>query len=197
MACSAPRGHCWRRRTLGSSLAGRLGTLALVAGTLGACDREGSGERGASSGALRSPFDPDRPESPTPAAVPQTLGEWAEATDYRMRVVRLQTCEVEPYFAPLEGHDKLGVFVEIEGRNSPEVPVNVLHGHLTDDQGRSYSPTPAGCRPTLPAGRVTEGKSSRGFISFEVPRDSKSLVLEYDPLIVGRARQPLRFALSR
>jgi len=145
---------------------------------------------------MLNPFDPDRPEPEGPQER-FGPGEWAAATDYRMRVVRLETCEVEPYFAPLPGYDKLGVFVEIEGLQGTEVPVNVLHGHLTDGEGRTYTPAAAGCRPTLPAGRVAQGKTARGFITFEVPVTSRGLTLEYRPTIVGRAPQRLSFALPR
>ena len=173
-------------------MVGLTGGLILLT----ACDRGESAERRSSAAGMRSPFDPDRPEpeGPVQRFAP---GEWAKTTDYRMRVVRLETCEVEPYFAPLPGHEKLGIFVEIEGLHSVEVPVNVLHGHLTDGEGRSYAPATAGCRPTLPAGRVSQGKSARGFISFEVPVTSRGLTFEYHPSIVGRAPQRLDFDLPR
>jgi hypothetical protein len=165
-----------------------------------ACARCSSEERQASDDTqeITSPFDPQRPSDPlAPPPDRFPIGEWGVTDDYRMRVVRVETCDVEPYFAPREGYEKIGAYVEIEGRTSKEVPANVLHASLTDAANQSYGPTPAGCRPTLSAGRVTTGTRASGFVSFEIPQKAGGLLLHYEPVILGRSGEPLHFDLGR
>lgn len=164
-----------------------------------ACARcESETESGVGGPDIDSPFDPERsPDRLGPPPDRMPVGSWAATDDYRMRVLRVEPCDVEPYFAPREGFEKIGAFVEIEGRTGKEVPANVLHATLTDASGETYAPTPAGCRPTLAAGRVTSGSSARGFVSFEVPRESSGLILHYEPVILGRSGESLHFDLTR
>lgn len=171
-------------------------SLALATGCT-RCSNGAPGEEFAAAD-IPSPFDPNR--SPDPLAPPPErfpLGEWAQVEDYRMRALRVETCEVEPYFAPAPGSVKLGVLVEIEGRTQREVPVNVLYATLTDSGGETHRPTPAGCRPTLLAGRTAPGTVARGYVSFEVSEAARGLLLHYEPTIVGRAPQALHFDLGR
>jgi hypothetical protein len=114
-----------------------------------------------------------------------------------MRVVTVRECEVEPYFAPAEGHVKLGVEIELAGTGDKEVPSNPLHATLLDRDGAHYDPTLAGCRPSLPPKRIKQGEAVRGFVTFEIPKDAQGLVLRYQPFIVGRAETELAFDLGR
>jgi hypothetical protein len=147
---------------------------------------------------MASPFDPKRsPNRMAPDEAQFAAGEWGSTADYRMRFLTVKECEVESYFAPQEGHIKLGIEVELEGLSSGEVPANQLHAALVDGEGARFAPTLAGCRPALPAGRVTKGKATRGFVTFEVPKAASGLVLRYEPFILGRADGALSFTLGR
>lgn len=171
--------------------------MVLVLGCA-ACSRCEDAPEDGQGATMDSPFDPERPADPlAPPTERFPLGAWASTEDYRMRVVALEKCEVEPYFAPRPGHQKIGVLLEFAGRRDEPVPVNGLFATLLDASGSLYRPTPAGCRPSLPAGRVDAGQSLRGFVSFEVPDDAGGLVLRYEPVLVGRAPLALSFDLGR
>ncbi len=147
---------------------------------------------------MASPFDPDRPDAPlAPPAERAPLGTWVDTEDYRVRVVAVEDCEVEPYFAPRPGHRKIGVQLELTGRRDEPIPVNGLFATLLDSAGEPHRPTPAGCRPSLPAGRLEVGQTTRGFVSFEISEDASGLVLRYQPIIVGRVPQAVTFDLGR
>ncbi len=147
---------------------------------------------------VSSPFDPERP--PDRLALPQERaapGAWAKSDDYRMRVVAVRACEVEPHFAPQKGHLKLGVELEMAGTSKHEVPSNPLHATLVDAEGNEYPATLAGCLPSLPAKRIKESETTRGFVTFEVPENAGALVLRYAPFVIGRADATLAFDVER
>ncbi len=114
-----------------------------------------------------------------------------------MRVVSVSECAVESYFAPHEGHIKLGIEVELAGSSDKEVPSSPLHATLLDGDGTRYEATLAGCRPSLSPKRIKQGETSRGFVTFEIPKDARSLVLRYEPFVVGRAETDLAFDVGR
>ena len=124
------------------------------------------------------------------------VGNPVDARDYRMTVLGTRPCKVEPHFAPRQGNMKLGVEVEIEGRTEREVPVSAFYSTLSDDAGNMYRPTLAGCAPALPAERVREGESVKGFITFELPDAARGLRLSYEPFVLGSGEQRLTFSLG-
>jgi hypothetical protein len=133
----------------------------------------------------------------SPGAEPvYAVGAPGDARDYRMTVLGKRPCKVEPHFSPRAGNMKLGVEVEIEGRTEREVPVSAFYALLSDDAGNLYRPTLAGCSPALPAERVREGESIKGFITFELPDQARGLKLSYEPFVVGAGQQRLTFSLG-
>jgi hypothetical protein len=124
------------------------------------------------------------------------LGATASARDYTLRVLNVQDCRVAPHFAPPAGLKKLGVEVEIGGASQREVPVNPFYASLADASGERYEATLSGCSPALPAGRVVDGQSRRGWLSFDVPVSVGRLELSYEPMVLGVGREQLRFDLG-
>lgn len=92
---------------------------------------------------------------------------------------------------------KVGIELSIQGISEREVPVNAFYATLYDARGDSYSATLAGCEPPLPSVRLTNGKSARGFVTFEVPKSADKLELRYAPLVIGPGTEELKFALVR
>lgn len=124
------------------------------------------------------------------------LGVTASARDYTLRVLNVDACRVAPHFAPPPGVEKLGVEVEIAGVSQSEVPVNPFYASVIATSGERYEATLSGCSPALPAGRVSEGQTQRGWLTFDVPSSVGRLELSYEPVVLGVGREQLRFDLG-
>lgn len=125
------------------------------------------------------------------------IGEVGRTRDYSMSVESSKDCPLDPPFAPKRGSAKVGVEVAIRGESDREVPVNAFYATLVDARGDSYSATLAGCDPALPSVRLTNGKTARGFVTFEVPKTADKLELHYAPLVIGPGTEELKFAVVR
>ena len=125
------------------------------------------------------------------------VGELGHARDFSMSVESSKDCPLELPFAPKRGDVKLGIEVSIQGTSDREVPVNAFYATLADARGDTYSATLAGCDPPLPAVRLTNGKSARGFVTFEIPKASEKLELRYAPLVIGPGVEELKFGVTR
>jgi hypothetical protein len=173
-------------------------TLMLVACTKNKPDAGKSRpttEAPASSLELGSPLLPKVP--PAAGETVHGVGELAAAPFYKMRIEKVQECKVRDYFAPAAGSIKLGVDVTLEGTADKDVPVNPFYAKLTDSEGYSWTSTLAGCTPDLKSMRINSGDSTRGWITFEIPKSATGLKLTYSPFIVGSAKQELVFDLGR
>jgi hypothetical protein len=114
-----------------------------------------------------------------------------------MSIDDTKLCSVEPHFRPPAGYEKFGVSVTLTGRSEVQVPANPFYATLRAPDGTEYRATLSGCRPTLPAVRLTNGKRAEGWISFDVPEALSSFVLEYRPQVIGRGAEALRFQVQR
>jgi hypothetical protein len=130
------------------------------------------------------------------AAQVYELGATAHARDYSLRVLNVQECHVAPHFAPPPGLKKLGIEVEIGGSSAREVPVNPFYAVVVASSGERYEATLAGCSPALPAGRVVEKQTQRGWLTFDVPVSVGRLELSYEPVVLGVGREQVRFDLD-
>lgn len=131
-------------------------------------------------------------------AVPEvhSLGATATARDYSLRALNVRDCTVEPHLAPPQGIKRVGVEVEIRGSSPREVPVNPFYATLIAGTGERYEASLAGCRPLLPAGRVSDGQTLRGWLSFDVPSSLLRFNLSYEPVVLGVGREEVRFDLG-
>lgn len=188
-----------------SPLSPRCPSLPVLAILLASCEQQ-TQESDASRSAASTLSDPARggprlsTTLETPPLHPPTLhpiGQRAVARDYAMQVISVGSCEVEAHFEPDAGKIKLGVLVELEGLSQREVPANPFLAKLRDADAREYKADPAGCTPTLSAGRVSRGGKRRGFISFQIPATASGLEFVYAPFVVGSGEQKLRFDLNR
>ncbi|HEX4337987.1 MAG TPA: DUF4352 domain-containing protein [Polyangiaceae bacterium] len=126
-----------------------------------------------------------------------TIGELATAPDYTMSMDSDKECPLDSPFSTRHGFVKFGIEVSLEGTSAIEVPVNPFYATLYDAGGEAYTATLAGCDPGLPSLRLTTGKKTRGFVSFEIPVGARRLELRYGPTIIGRSAEELRFTVVR
>ena len=138
-----------------------------------------------------------QPEWPAIGAAEPTrlhsVGDRANGGGYRFSVDRAQPCTVQPYFPPQRGRTRIGVEVTVENTSDAPILVNPFYARLHDQSEFVYYFTLAGCDPTLDAGLLAPGETSRGWLSFDVRQSARELQLEYSPLhrdgsIAGRVR---------
>lgn len=175
---------------------GRLMLLGAVIAALPAC-RERRQELAPSDAAL-GPAREELELGPGRARGPvHEIGERVQASEYAMTIQGVQECKVKHYFRPREGNLKLGVEVLIESTAATAVPVNPFYAKVIDRQGFKYTSTFAGCEPQLRSTRLEGEDEARGWITFEIPAQAAGLELDYDPYLVGRPKEVLRFDLGR
>ena len=125
------------------------------------------------------------------------VGELAQATDFEMKILSVRECKVDEFHQPQAGHIKLGVDAWFRGTTDREVPINPFNATLTDSEGNSYNMAFGGCSPGLQSARLRKDDEARGFISFEIPRQARSLKLEFRPFVLRTGNEPVRFDLAR
>lgn len=91
----------------------------------------------------------------------------------------------------------MGVEVDIQGTTALEVPANAFYATARDASGDHYAATLTGCEPPLPAVRVTHGHGAHGFITFDVPKLSRTIEVRYAPPVIGVGTEELRFSIPR
>ena len=75
-----------------------------------------------------------------------------------------------------------------------QVPANPYYALLIDEEGRAYEATLGGCEPALPNRLLEHGESARGWLTFDVPENSRKLQLAYAPrltLLPERTNAPI------
>lgn len=125
------------------------------------------------------------------------MGELGRTPHFSASVDSVRECPMDPPFSPKRGFLKLGVELTLTGTTATEVPTNPFYATVVDPSGTTYAPTLAGCEPGLFAGRVAEGKSQTGYVTFEVPKAATRLELRYRPAIIGAKDEELRFSIRR
>lgn len=128
---------------------------------------------------------------------PVKLGIWAQAANYRMRATTVKNCVPKPWMRLEKGRQRLGIEVEIAGQGPPRVPANPHYARLTARGGGVYRSVFGGCDPDLRHKPLGTGETARGWITFELPEDSRDLLLSYSPYLVDGGKQTLEFDLGR
>lgn len=124
------------------------------------------------------------------------LGEVAGNDTFELRLKRIKTCSVESHFHPPAGVRKLGIELEIKSLTDAELPINAFYASLANRDGDRFEPTLAGCKPALEARRIGAGETASGWVSFDVPETLKEGVFRYAPVVIGRGKPELAFAIQ-
>lgn len=80
-----------------------------------------------------------------------------------------------------QGITRLGVEITLSARGEVLVPANPYYALLVDSERRVFEATLGGCQPALSVALLENGKSARGFVSFDVPPRSRGFELVYVP----------------
>jgi hypothetical protein len=91
---------------------------------------------------------------------------------------------------------RVGVLVTLQARTAVQVPANPYYALLIDTQHVVHEPTLGGCTPALPAALLQAPQTARGWIHFDLPRDSSGLSFVYAPPLLAGGRAETRFELQ-
>jgi hypothetical protein len=129
--------------------------------------------------------------SASPYRLEAAIGEWAIASQYDFRVIKVRRCGAEPQ-AKQPGPLHLGVQVEVKAKvheviaSSRDVTLErdgvILQSELKPEPG-------AACTPLLEPKLLDRGQSATGFVVFEVPEEAfaRSAKLAFKPTRWGGA----------
>jgi hypothetical protein len=92
---------------------------------------------------------------------------------------------------------RVGVEVRLHARGELQIPANPYYALLIDGKNIAYEATLGGCTPPLSPSLLAPGQSARGWISFDVPRDSQNWRLSYAPELIQAPDDELVFQLAR
>lgn len=115
---------------------------------------------------------------------PTPLGEWFRTTRVSARALSFKPCNPA---APRTRRDewvRVGVELEVRANSSLLVPTSPYYALLTDERGRTHEAKLEGCRPALGSRLLESGQSARGWISFDVPAQTKTHTLVYAPRLL-------------
>ena len=94
------------------------------------------------------------------------------------------------------GDRMLGVRLAVQGLADHEIHFNPFHCRVEDNLGNQTTPTFNGCEPRLRDVRLTKDEEAKGWVSFELERNARQLVLNCTRAQSGSDARVLRFELS-
>jgi hypothetical protein len=131
----------------------------------------------------------------TGAVTQLKVGQTGESDGVLVTVNFVEYSEKYTDFGPpaKADHVYVAVDVTIGSKKATGASSNILYAKLRDGSGFQHNLTLFGKEPSLGSRNdIPPGELSRGWISFEVPRNAKDLVFEYTPLF----QKPVLFALG-
>jgi len=101
------------------------------------------------------------------------------------------------FWTPDEGKVYLCLEVLIENvERDEEAPHNPMYFSVKDAEGFEYNTSLASKDPSLKSGNLAKGDKARGFVCFEVSKEAKGFVVEYEPIVILGGYKPIRVDLG-
>lgn len=124
-------------------------------------------------------------------------GAQGSAKNYSMRVSALEECGPSNDGPIDDGLTRVGVEVRLHASGELQIPANPYYALLIDGKNIAHEATLGGCTPALAPSLLAPGQTARGWISFDVPRESQNWQLSYAPELTKAAEDELVFQLAR
>ena len=124
-------------------------------------------------------------------------GAQGSAKHYAMRVSPLEECGPSNDGPPDADLTRVGVEIRLQARGELQIPANPYYALLIDGKNIAHEATLGGCTPSLSPTLLAPGQTARGWISFDVPRDSRDWRLSYAPELIAAPEDELVFQLAR
>jgi len=140
-----------------------------------------------------------RAESTAPAAE-----RLATTAHYTLRVLGVETCRTSGARAPSDTSRRIGVNLSLEPTTDVQVPANAYYARLLDEQRQVHEATlslpvkrnEGSCGEPLAPALPQRGHPARGYVVFDVPRNSRQLTLLYAPELVDLPKEEVSIALG-
>lgn len=113
------------------------------------------------------------------------IGDSVQSGDYVLTVHGIADNvlpETDIYDRPKEGNKYYAVEVTVENKGSDVISYNVIYFKLQDSEGYTYDYTGSYKEPWLGYGDLQPGRKVRGWITFEIPKNSSNLELIFQPI---------------
>jgi len=127
---------------------------------------------------------PEITNNPIPSQQTQTfkVGEKIKLGDYYLTVNGFEDyIEENPFGQPKEGNKLFAVDVTVENNGTEPKSYNELDFEIQDSTSYIYTSSIASKEPTLHSGDLQSSRNVRGWITFEIPKNTLGLELIYQP----------------
>jgi uncharacterized protein DUF4352 len=115
---------------------------------------------------------------------------------FEMQVSVLDSCPAPADAPPDKGQKRVGVKVSLSARAELQVPANAYYAYLIDADNVMYEATLAGCEPALAPSLLEPGETANGWLSFDIPKQTKNPKLSYAPRLLTPHPEQLTFRLT-
>lgn len=151
------------------------------------------------------PLKDTQPAIPTTAPAPTEAPvrdiykvlEKAEAGGIAVTVISVQKVEHLNLLTAETGKIYLDTEVLIENVSRDETtPYNMMYFKIKDGSAAEYTSAIDSLEPSLKSGDLAKGDKARGHIAFEIPKDTKGIVLSYEPMVLFGGYKTIRVNLE-
>lgn len=122
--------------------------------------------------------------SPQPSTTPGAYPRSANGAGFRFTVYEIKdpgpTGQYD-FQKPKAGNRYIAVDLSITATGNVGISANRLYAKLKTDTNRDYTYGASVPEPTFTLGTVQPNETSRGWITFEVPNNERSISITYDP----------------
>jgi hypothetical protein len=96
--------------------------------------------------------------------------------------VQVESVEADPFVSPAVAGLPVSVLLRVTShQDRPRLRVEARRFHIEADKTVKVQARPASSKePQLPSGYLKAGETVRGWLTFEVPKDAKRLILKSD-----------------
>jgi hypothetical protein len=123
------------------------------------------------------------------------LGQTAELPTYRVKLVSQRDCGA-PSATARTAYRSWAAELEVTNISPQRVAANPFYATLQDEQNFTYTTSLVGCAPLLPAKLLEPRETIRGYVPFEIPHTTPSVVLRYHPVQRGNVHHVARFRVE-
>lgn len=147
--------------------------------------------------AVKTTLGPEPTDAAAAAPAIAKVGDRVELNGMALTVTKVERAtQLGQFNKADDGKEFVVAEVIIENVSADnKVPYNPLYFTVKDGEGFEYNAQLVAGDQALKSGDLAKGEKARGNVAFEVKKDTKGLVMEYKPLVVGES-EAIKVALD-